>query len=265
MKRHLLKAAFALLAMALLAVGGALAWSEYRAFRWTAAVDRAEADNAANWETGAALRITARLKATAEGQDHDRERTLDCFRKQVVERGDMGRPVVRTVSEGVGYKAAFVLHSDERIYYIGPAREVCAAILSAEHPRAFPIPFAGSVIIEPFPREETSKLDVLRARLGPACRLDWSTGQPISLGGGVQIDLVEILSVEEVPMQRALSKPEHMGTADATILQLAASILGDSFDKPAWYDWNDGMKCWLPRDGARCATQADDLCGIPRL
>ncbi len=265
MTRRLAKAAAAVLAIASVALAGVLLWSKMQERRFERAVAAAEAWNRTHWEMGSALRIAARMTYRALGEEAHRETSLTCFQKRQVDFGNGRRPQTKTVSGAVGLKSLFAVHREGQSYYIGPSGGLCAALFADGAPSGLPAPFVGDVVINEIPGEEASELNRLKARLGPACRLTWDTQQPINLGNGVEIEAVEILKVEVVPMSSALAKPEHMGEADAIFDGFVRKYLPGNPDQPARYEWSQTGKCWRRPDTAECRTEADDICGVPRL
>jgi hypothetical protein len=103
-------------------------------------------------------------------------------------------------------------------------------------------------------------------RQGPACRLNWTAGTPLSLDYNLFIDDLTILSIEEVPLRDVLREPDHMGSARDTTLRIMEQIgVSTNLEKPARFDWNQNELCWMAADEDRCSAQAVDLCGIPKF
>ncbi len=260
------RTAAAFLVFAAIATGGLVLWSGFLARQYDEAVAEAEDWNRAYWETGSALKITARMTYRYLGEDAESETALLCFQKRMVGRGNDSGPTSYTVSEAVGLKSLFAVHAENRSVYVGPSGGLCAGLFRDGPPAGLPTRFSGDVVITEIPDDEASDVARLTARLGPACRLTWETGRPLDLDGVLQIDRVEMTSVEEVPMSSALSKPEHMGSADATLARLVrAHSGGGDVNQPARFQWDEAKKCWIGAIGAGCATEMDDVCGIPRL
>lgn len=266
MLRLLVKAVLALLILMGVSAGAIYAWIPINERLFDRALARAEAANAAHWETGTALRVNARLVQRSFGKTVTREETLDCFQKQVVTYRRFGGHLPETRSQSTFRKSLFTLFSEDRSFNIAPDGTLCTELFRAGETTDQSSPFSGDIVINPLPSEDSPAYEAWMLRQGPACRLNWTAGTPLSLDYNLFIDDLTILSVEEVPLRHVLREPDHMGSARDTTLRIMAQIgVSTNLEKPARFDWNQDELCWLAPDEDRCSTQADELCGIPKL
>ena len=265
MLARIVKTTVAFLLFSVVALAVLWGWSKHQANQFEEAVAQAEDWNRSHWENGTALRIVAHMNARIFRDSFERETTLDCFQKRLVDREGSRRPVTRTVSRAVGLKALFAITSEERSYYVGPADRLCDELFQDDVPTNLPAHFEGDIVINEIPTDENADILHLNARLGPTCKLLWATGQPVNLGNNVSIEAVEIRSVEVLPLSDVVSSPENMGTANAIMTRLFRTSVGADPNLPAHFQWNTAEKCWVGRFTGECNTDADDSCGIPKL
>lgn len=262
---RLTKAAAVLAILIGLAIVGQFGWSKYVGWRVERAIDAALAVNESHWKTGEGMRVAARMVARIDGEERVWDSTLDCFRRQVVDRDSRGLPVTLMVTDAVALESLFTLFGKDRAYRIGPASAFCAEMLDQSTAPELPRAFEGEIVIDAIPPEDGQIEAMIRMHVGPACRLTWKGDQPINLGDNMHIDLVELTTVENLPVRDMVREPGHMGPVDMLITRLAPGLLGNVLNNPARYTWNNERKCWLSDRDTACDTRADVLCGIPSL
>ncbi len=257
----------AVLVFAAFIYGAHFLWSKFQSRQYEQAVAEAEAWNRSHWENGSALRITARMDYSRYGEPMEREAVQTCFQKRMVDRNSGFWTQTDTVTVAYGFQRLFGFATETRGIQLGPSRTLCIEVFRDGPPTELPAHFSGDVVINEQPAaEDISVLYVLEQRMGPSCRLRWTTERPLDLEEGIRVNSVQILSVEEVAMSSAVAKPDHMGSADATIERLVQHFLGRGDpNKPARFEWNEAKKCWRGTGSGKCEPKADDLCGVPRL
>jgi len=268
--RDWLRIGLAILTLGGLVFAALIALGQLNAWRHNRALAKAEVWNQTEWESGSAFEVTLAISTRLSDVSRRQENKITCFRKSLVSSsfGLMPKFESNIVNRSLFYDFAFTVVTENRKISGLRTQKLCDELLHNGIPD-LPKPLSGALLIKEIPigADPTIFIDGQTVQLPTfpkECQINWASNAPLSIEGGVLIDPVVITKIEPVPLQDVLASSADMGPASEARERLRNDISGRRALAPT-YQWNNGQLCWVRSNDGTCDSDADDICGIPKL